>query len=126
MGVTLQSNLKWNLHIKEITSKINKYSSIFYQIRNNLDRKHLLLLYNSIVYPQTYCNIIRGKTYKTHLNQLAISQKRILRTMMYISRYHHSNQDFHNLKILKLDKTNTYFSAIFVSKSINNLTFPNN
>ena len=115
------------MHIKEITSKINKYSSIFYQIRNNLDRKHLLLLYNSIVYPQlTYCNIIWGKTYKSHLNQLAISQKRILRTMMYRSRYHHTNQDFYKLKVLKLDEINTYFGAIFVFKSINNLTFPNN
>ena len=125
--VKLQSNLKWNTHIKDISCKLNKYSSIFYQIRNNLGSKHLLLLYNSIVYPQlTYCNIIWGKTFKSHLNQLFISQKRIIRTIMYRNKYHHTNQDFYDLKILKLSDINTYFGIIFVFKSINNLTCPAN
>ena len=28
LGIILQSNLKWNLHIQSITDKINKYSAI--------------------------------------------------------------------------------------------------
>ena len=63
LGVILQSNLKWDSHIKQISSKLNKYSSIMYQIRNNLDKKHLKLLYKSLIYPQlTYANIIWGRS----------------------------------------------------------------
>ena len=111
LGVTLQSNLKWYSHFEQITSKINEYVSIGYQIRNNLDKRHLKLLYNSLIYPQlTYVNIIWGKSCKTHLKPLFISQKRVIRTIMYRPRTHHTNNDFIQLQILKLEDINNYFS----------------
>ena len=125
LGITLQSNLKWNIHISNITNKLNKYASIFYQVRNNFDQKHLVILYYSLAYSQlAYANIIWGHTYKTYLNSLFIAQKRIIRTILFRSKTHHTNQDFINLSILKLREINIYFSAIFVFKSLNNLTFP--
>ena len=38
LGIILQSNLKWDKHISNITNKLNKYSSILYQIRDKIDK----------------------------------------------------------------------------------------
>ena len=125
LGIILQSNLKWNLHIQSVTDKINKYSAILYQIRNYLDKFSLKIVYNSLVYNNiNYMNVIWGKSPETHLDQLIKAQKRILRTIMYRSRYHHTNNDFYNLGILKVPNINIYFSCIFVYKSLNNLFHP--
>ena len=103
LGVILQSNLKWDIHIKNITSKINKYSSIIFRIRDNLDRGSLKLLYNSLIYPQlTYANIIWSHTYVTHLKSLFIAQKRVVRVIMYRNRRYHTNDDFKELSFIKL------------------------
>ena len=53
-------------------------------------------------------------------------QKRIVRVIMYRSRYAHTQDDFINLKLLNIDNINKYFSSIFVYKSINNLAYPLN
>ena len=125
LGITLQYNLKWNKHINNISNKLNKYSSIFYQIRNFLDKQNLKLLYDTLVFPQlTYGNVIWGNTCKTLLSSLFISQKRVIRTIMFRNRRHHTNEDFKNLKILKLNDINTYFGLCFVYKSLNLITFP--
>ena len=127
LGVTIQDNLKWNLHIKNITSKVNKLSGILYRVRDNLDRKSLKLFYNGLIYPQlTYANIIWGNTYSTHLKPLVVAQKRVIRTIMYRHRIHHTNADFIELSFLKLSDINIYFGLIFVYKSLNNLVFPIN
>ena len=127
LGLILQSNLKWDTHIKNISNKLNKYSGILYKIRDNLDRKSLKLFYNGLVYPQlTYANIIWGNTFTSHLKPLVIAQKRIIRTMMYRHRIHHTNNDFLELSFLKLPEINIYFGLVFVFKSLNSLVFPIN
>ena len=127
LGVTIQNNLKWNLHIKNISSKLNQLSGILYRIRDYLDRRSLKLFYNGLIYPQlSYANIIWGKTYQSHLKPLVTAQKRTIRTIMYRSRIHHTNNDFIELSFLKLSDINTYFGLIFVFKSLNNLVLPIN
>ena len=85
------------------------------------------MLYDSLIFPQlTYANIIWGNTYKTTLRPLFIAQKRVIRTIMYRNRLHHTNEDFKALKILKLGDINLYFGSNFVYKSLNSLTFPVN
>ena len=127
LGIILQSNLSWKLHIQTVTSKLTKYSSIIYQIRNKLNLCNLKLIYNSLVYSQlTYANIIWGNTFKTHLKPLFIAQKKVIRTIMYRNRSHHTNQDFLSLAFLKLTEINSFFGLIFVYKLINGLTHPVN
>ena len=52
--------------------------------------------------------------------------KRVIRTIMYRLRTHHTNNDFIQLQILKLEDINNYFSSIFTFKSIHNLMHPTN
>ena len=51
LGVIIDDNLKWNLHIMYMKNKIAKSNGILCKIRNFLDRKSLTHLYNSFVFP---------------------------------------------------------------------------
>ena len=125
LGITLQSNLSWHNHITNITNKLNKYCSILYLTRNSLTKSSMKSIYNSIIYSQlTYCNVIWGKMKKIHLHKLEVAQKRVIRTIMYRSKYAHTLLDFISLKILKIKEINIYFSSLFVYKSIHSLSYP--
>ena len=124
LGIIIQSNLKWTLHIQSIKNKLNKYSSIIYLTRKSLDNSSLKLIYNSLVYScLNYGNILWGRSPKSHTNCLRVAQKRVIRNIKFRSRFHHTNDDFYNLGILKLNDINFYFGAIFTYKSLNNLTY---
>ena len=127
LGLNIKSNLKWNQHIDYLTNKLHKYNSILYLTRNCLTRSSLLTIYNSIIYScLTYSNVIWGHTTKANTNKIFTAQKKIIRTIMYRNKFYHTNSDFLNLNILKVNEINTYFSGIFVYKSLNNLSFPSN
>ena len=125
LGVNLTFNLSWKNHISNLVNKLNKYCSILYLTRGSLILNSLRLIYHSIIYSSlSYCNIIWAKAPKTHLNKLFIAQKRILRTINNRPRFHHTNEDFKNLSILKTTDINIYFSCLFAYKSLNLLTYP--
>ena len=127
LGVILTYNLSWKKQINEIVNKLNKYCSILYLTRNFLTISSLKLIYHSIIYSQlNYCNIIWGKAPQTYINKLFVAQKRIIRTIKNRPRTYHTNNDFKDLGILKLNEINKYFSCIFAYKSINQLTHPFN
>ena len=125
LGLLIQQNLKWNEHIKLLTNKINKYSSIIFLIRNSLDNNSLKLIYNTLIYSNlVYANVIWGNSPQKHIKPLVTAQKKVLRTIKFRDRFHHTNVDFYNLRILKLADINKYFASIFTYKSLNYLTYP--
>ena len=127
LGVTLQHNLSWKTHIDLILNKLNKFKAILYLTRNSLNNHSLKLIYFSLVYPSlTYCSIIWGKAPKKYLNQLFVAQKKIIRTIKYRDRYHHTNTDFIQLNFLKFYDVLKYFALVFVYKSLNNISCPLN
>ena len=84
LGITLQNDLKWKDHINYITLKLSKINSILFLIRSKLNLATLKLIYYSLVQSYlTYCNVIWGSTYKTHLKPLITTHKNIVRTMTY-------------------------------------------
>ena len=127
LGIELQNNLKWDNQVSSIVNKINKYSAILYLTRNKLNKQSLKLIYYSLVYSNiSYANIIWGETTKKNKNKMQIAQKKVIRTMQFRSKYESTNDDFKYLNILKIPEINTYFSQIFVYKSLNNQTHPDN
>ena len=125
LGIIIQCDLKWTLHIQSIKNKLNKYSSIIYQTRHSLDSNSLKLIYKSLVQScLNYGNVIWGNSPSSHTNCLFIAQKRVIRNIKSRNRHHHTNDDFYNLGILKLKDLNYYHGSIFVYKSLNGLTYP--
>ena len=125
LGVTISESLNWRFHIQDMLKKLNRQKAILYLTRNSLTRNSLRLIYFSLVYPILIYNIIIwGKTPNCNLKPLVTLQKCIIRTIMYRPRNYHTNNDFSQLKILKLKDVHFYFSCIFVFKSLNGLIFP--
>ena len=127
LGFILQDNLKWDSHISRLVNKINKFNSILFLTRQHFDIRTLTLLYNSLIYSNlAYGTVIWGKTSIKNIQNLFISQKKIIRTIKFRNKFHHTNQDFIDMRILKINELHEYFSGIFVYKILNNLMYPNN
>ena len=123
----INSKLGWKDHVNFLVGKLNKYRAILYLIRNFLTRNSLKLIYNSLIYSNLlYGNIIWGNTYPSVLKPLIVAQKSILRTIMFRSRYAHTNDDFYSLGLLKLEDINLFNSYLFTYKSLHGLSEPTN
>ena len=59
LGVKVDSKLKFNQHVSNICQKVNTKISAFSRISNYLDKKQLIILYNSFITSQfNYCSLI--------------------------------------------------------------------
>ena len=124
LGMTITDKLSWAKHIRNITIKISKINGILYLTRQLLNRETLKRIYIALVQPHlTYCNIIWGFNFASHLNPLVLMQKRIVRTMNFCNRRAHTAELFQALNILNIHKINKQCTALFVFKSLNNLIF---
>ena len=125
LGLQLDSKLNWNQHVINVKNKLNKYNSIIFLTRNKLTTQSLKLIYNSLIYTSlTYAIVVWGKLTQRHTKTLTTAQKKIVRTILYRNRYHHTNGDFYNLGFLKFAEILKYFASIFTFKSLNNFSYP--
>ena len=80
LGIILDDKLKFNHHIHNVSDKISKSIGTIHRLRNLLPKNCLYLLYHSFILQySSYCNIIWGGTYETHIQQLLMPQKRAIR-----------------------------------------------
>ena len=83
LGVIVDDQLSFKPHIESVAKKLAVGIGFLYRGREVLDRKELTLLYNSILLPSlTYCNLIWGINYPTHLHRLNVLQKRAARVIL--------------------------------------------
>ena len=79
----------------------------------------LKAIYNALAYAYlSYCVSIWGSTWKRYQNQVIIAQKRIIRTILYASRYDSSLPLFVNNKLLNFNNIRYYFCALVIHKFI--------
>ena len=80
LGVIIDDELKFNLHIKEVSKKISKNVGVLYKLRQYVPQNTLLSVYRSIIECYiNYCNVIFGNASDTHLSPLVVSQKKAVR-----------------------------------------------
>ena len=121
LGVILDNKLKWENHIHYITNKIAKVAGVFNKIKYNIFKKTFISLYYALVNPYlTYCNIIWGSTFKTHLNKLVIVQKRVLRIMFNRKYRDHTEMLFRESRILNINQLYIYEVCCFMYRYCNN------
>ena len=77
LGVILDNELKWNLHIEYISKKISKSVSILRMLKFTFPSNVLKNLYFSLIYPYyTYCNLVWGNAASIYLDSLIKLQKK--------------------------------------------------
>ena len=76
LGVIMNNQLNWKNHPDHICTKVSKNIDIILKARRVFDKRTLLSLYFSLIYPYlTYCIQVWGSTYQSHLSKLVILQK---------------------------------------------------
>ena len=100
LGINVDSKLSWKNHISYVCNKISRAIGVISKVRQNLNMKTLLLMYNSLVHSHLlYCIEIWGTAYKTSLQPLFLLQKRAVRLICDAGYRDHSEPLFKRLGI---------------------------
>ena len=115
----IDNNLTLNAHTKHVNKFFSKGVGVLSRLRNELAHKILLLIVNTLILPYaTYCCIILGLTYKSHINKTFTTQKKALRI---ISNYRLTSPIFMNHGLLNIHQHIQYHDLIFMFQQQNNL-----
>ena len=125
LGVLLDENLSWKPHINYVCKKVSKSIGVIYRARFNLSKSTKLSLYYTLIYPYLiYCNTILSSTYVSNLKRLQILQKRIVRLLTSSSFLAHTAPLFKKLKILDINRINSFCTGLFMYSYHNKLLPP--
>ena len=122
LGVIIKDNLSWDLHISEISKKINKILGILHKIKYKINNEIMINLYYTMIYPNIiYCNLLWGNSPATHLQLISKCQNRFIRLLLNLHPHTHTSNYYPTLKILNIQSINKYLSSIFTFKFLHNL-----
>jgi hypothetical protein len=117
LGLILDSQINWKLHIECTTKKVAKVVGIISRAKQFLNKKTLIQLYFSFAYPYLiYGNLLWGSTPASTLWPLFKIQNIIIRIIGNIRRRDSTQKEFKKLKILRLPDIFKYSAAIFMHK----------
>ena len=120
LGVLIDELLTWQPHVQLVCNKLAKYVPILRNIRNCIDVRALITLYNSLIYPNiTYCNSVWGACLPTYRKPLEILQRKIVRVIAGISYRDPTADCFKTFKFLNIQNIYVYFTCIFVYRAFN-------
>lgn len=103
LGVYIDEKLKWESHIRHISSILSRNIGIINRSKYFLGQKHRFLLYNALVLPYlNYCCLVWGNAPQSFINKLFVLQKKIVRIIDNQPRLAHTNPIYLKLKILKV------------------------
>ena len=78
LGVLIDKNLSWKLHIMTITSKLSKLCGLLYKLRPFVNKQILMQVYYTLIYPNLLYGIACwGSCSKTASQPIQIIQKNI-------------------------------------------------
>ena len=116
----MDEKMKFNCHVKEISSKISKSIGIIYNLSQYIPVTALIPLYFSLILPYfNYCTTIWGAIYDIHLKPLELLQKRCVRIITKSTFLAHTDPLFQRCKILKIRDLFKYRVALRAYKDQN-------
>ena len=120
LGVFIDKNLKFNVHINYLSAKISRSVGLLYKLNKFLPQSALLKIYYSLIHPyfnyamETWFNINQYSS-----NKLVVLQKKAMRAIFNEPYNSHSTKLFKNCNTLKLYDLYNLKIAIYMFKSIN-------
>ena len=122
LGVYIDQNLSWNIHIDTLAKKIASGIGAMKRSRPFVPFETLLTIYNSLVQPHfDYCSVVWGNCNKTLSNKLQKLQNRAARILTYSSYDANADCLMEKLGWRKLDSQRQIHKATMVYKSLNGL-----
>ena len=125
LGVIIDDKITWIPHITYVKNKVSKGVGILFKAKNYLNRKALINLYHSYIYPcLIYCIEAWRNATNCHLEQLYLIQKKVTRMISFSNYNTHSIDIFKQLNILPLNKLVVNRIGLMMYKHANNLLPP--
>ena len=79
LGITIDENLSWCLHIDDVCNKLRSLFHIFYNIRDYLSKKEIQAIYYALVYSRIKYGInVYVQTGSTKIERVQILQNQLL------------------------------------------------
>lgn len=120
LGILIDENLNWKIHIDELCKKISKMCGILYKIRYNLTPDALLSIYYTLCYSRlTYCVSIWANTWPSFLNKVTIAQNKVFRCIFFLGKFDSVTDVISSMKILKFENIFKYFTLLLIYKLLN-------
>lgn len=117
LGLHIDENLSWMFHTNHVARILSKFSYILYRVRSLLNDRSLLLIYNSLIFPNiVYCQSVWGFTNRSHINKICIAQKKVVRVIGNASFREHTAPIFRQNNLLTIDSCSIYSCLVFVFK----------
>ena len=127
LGMILDPNLKWNLHIDHMLIRIGKLVRLLSRLRYTLNIDNMKIIYNAIILPIfDYGDILYGSAAAKYTDSLQKAQNRAFRFLLGVSPHEHisikelhSRLGYKSLEFRRFCHLNT-----MVYKAINDLAPP--
>src|SRR5258705_10690163 len=85
LGIIIDSNLKFQAHIKSIINRLKSVSAVFYKIKRVIPLSVKKNIYYALVHSVlVYGIVVWGNAYDAHLKELDMIQKRICKSLLNI------------------------------------------
>lgn len=80
LGLLIDTNLNWSVHMSNITSKLSSVSGILFKLKNKIEKETKLIIYRSLAESVIlYMNIIWAWTKCKNLKKVQVCQNRLLK-----------------------------------------------
>ena len=126
LGTIIDDKLTWKPPINYISKKLSKAIVIMYKLKAYDTQVTLCSLYYSLYHPYlTYCNVVWGNTFITHLKPLISLQRKAVRCLNF-----RNHKEFGidalmlELKLIKFCDLNKYLTCQFMH-NLNSGNVPN-
>ena len=122
LGVTIDHQFTWKLHINIVCKKISKCIGILKKVKRSLPISTMRLLYNTLVLPYLqYCLVVWGSAYNSYMTPLFILQKKALKICYNLPQYTPTITLFRTYKCLSVFQLYYIYVAIFMFKYHNQM-----
>jgi hypothetical protein len=123
LGVILDSNLTWELHIQKICNRISSSLFIIKRLSNLIDSDGLLSVYHGIVYPFiSYGVMVWGHSARKYMKRVFTLQKKVVRCIAGLKPTVSCRESFISLSILTLFSLYIYETILFIDGKRNCMT----
>lgn len=114
LGIIIDQHLKWNEHVNYINNKIRKVIHKIYLLRDILNKKNLITVYNSLVESiLSYGILAWGGLYKNSLQNLQVTQNTLLKIMCHKSRLYSTTALYTDLNLLNIRSLYAYRCLLY-------------
>ena len=122
LAVTLDSQMKFQIHVNDVINKLKRALSIFTRAAHFVDISTRITLYNTLLLPHLdYCSTVwSGSLRKCDLVRLQRIQNRVMRTILHCHPRTHILDMLRTLKWMSVKQRLHHNLCIFIWKIIHN------